>query len=374
MSILFREKRSFPSANDVLAAASRFRGEDSGGGYVYSTTEAMQIAAVVACVGLRAGAFAQIPLKGYRQRDGLHELLPSQPSLLVRPSPTVVPSVWKTQMSVSRDIWGFAVGRILGVDAAGYPSMAEWLPPSETHAWQDYMSGPLRWKVGQDEVDASLLLHVPSRWVMPGNPLGISPLERSGLVDLAKRAQDFGRDWFRNGAVPSSIIYSEQELTGKQAEDIVSAVTSKWRSRKPAVLDSRLKYEQVSVGANESQFLETQRQVAADIAVSFNLPPEKINAVVSGQSVTYANREQNVQQYLMDSINPDLVVIQEVFEQFLPRGQFPRWATGAFLRSDLKTRYESYKVGLEAGFLEVDEVRAWEEMKPLGGGEDDQAD
>jgi hypothetical protein len=46
-------------------------------------------------------------------------MLPVQPLLLSRPSPTVVPSVWKTQMSISRDIWGFAAGMILGVDAAG---------------------------------------------------------------------------------------------------------------------------------------------------------------------------------------------------------------------------------------------------------------
>jgi phage portal protein BeeE len=67
----------------------------------------------------------------------------------------------------------------------------------------------------------------------------------------------------------------------------------------------------------------------------------------------------------MDSINPDLVVIQDVFTRALPPGVYARWETGAFLRSDIKTRYESYAIGLASGFLSVDEVRAKEELGPM---------
>jgi HK97 family phage portal protein len=332
--------------------------------YTTASVEALQIAAVVACVGLRAGALAQLPIKAYRDADGIPSMVPTQPELLSKPSNTVVPSIWKTQMSISRDIWGFALGAITAVDGAGYPSRVEWLSPDSVSA-RLIGVGQLDWRVGGQPVDAASLLHVPSRWVLPGNPLGVSPLEYSGLVDIAKRAQDFGRDWFRNGAVPSSIIYSDDKnMTGEQADGIVAIVTSKWRARKPAVLGSGLRYEQISVAANESQFLETCRQAAHDIAISFNLPPEKIGAAISGGSITYANRDQNQSQYLIDSINPDLVVVQEVLDQNL-NGAYARFNTGAFLRSDLKTRYESYAIGVDNGFLDVDEVRAWEELPPM---------
>jgi phage portal protein BeeE len=350
----------------AVSLADLTRAQSGDYGYSYSSADAFKIAAVVACVGLRAGVFAQLPLKGYRTgANGLAELLPVQPSLLATPSAVVVPAVWKTQMSISRDIWGYAVGRITAVDGAGYPSCVEWLPPASCTATQSFAGGPLSWRYRGSEIDSSLIFHVPSRWVMPGNPLGVSPLEYSGLVDLAKKAQDFGRDWFRNGAVPSSILYSEVELSGSQADDLSEKLTNKWRDRKIGVLDNRLKYEQVSVAANESQFLETMRQVAADIAISFNLPPEKINAVVSGQSVTYRNLDQNQQQFLIDSINPDLVVIQEVIESNMKRGHFPRWQTGAFLRSDIKTRYESYSLGIAAGVIQPNEARAWEDLPPI---------
>lgn len=59
------------------------------------------------------------------------------------------------------------------------------------------------------------------------------------------------------------------------------------------------------------------------------------------------------------------MLIQEVLGAALPRGQFVRINTGALLRSDLKGRYESYKIALDAGFLTLDEVRELEERRPL---------
>lgn len=344
----------------------------SSASYRYDTEDAFRVAAVVACVGMRAGAFAQLPLKAYSETGPTGTILEPQPLLFVKPSPNVVPSVWKTQMSISRDIWGYAAGQIRAVDGAGYPSQVEWICPDLISARCEYVGGPLVWRFGQSDIDASLVYHVPSRWVMPGDPLGMSPLEKSGLVDLAKRAQDFGRDWFAKGAVPSAIVYSDQELTHDQASQLQERLFSRWRRREVGILGSGLRYEQVSVPANESQFIETMRHAASDIAISFNLPPERIGAAM-GSKNEYSNIDMNQQQYLIDSVNPDLVVIQEVMQLHLGPGAYARWQTGAFLRADLKTRYESYRVGIEAGFLDVDEVRAWEELPPMlrsGGGDE----
>lgn len=339
--------------------------------YVYRTEDAFKIAAVVACVGLRAGALAQIPLKQYRV-GAAPELVEPQCELLRAPSTmrVVVPSVWKTQMSISRDIWGYAAGRIRGVDAAGYVSKVDWkLPDAEVSA--TYSDGRLRWTMDRAPIDESLVFHVPSRWVLPGRPLGVSPLEHSGLVDLAKRAQDFGRDWFRNGAVPSAILYSNKVLTDIEADGILTKILARWKRRQPAVVGSGMKYESVSVPANESQFIETMQRAAADVAISFNLPPSKIAAAVaSGGDIKYQNLEMSTQQYLMDSINPDLTLTQEVIGLYVDPRTYLRWSTGAFLRADLKTRYESYAIGKQAGFLENDEIRDWEELPPMKGAAD----
>lgn len=369
MSVLFRtaptvERRDWggPWTHDIPSPA------DAGSGSTrLSQFDALQVAAVVACVGLRSGAFAQLPLKAYRDVNGVATPLDIQPLLMTSPSDSTVPSVWKTQMSISRDLWGFALGYITAFDRSMYPTQVEWFDPTKITSSSD--GGRIVWKLSGQKLDPSMVVHVPSRWVLPGNPVGMSPLEYSGLVDLSKRAQNFGRDWFRNGAVPSSILYSDATLTSVEADGILAKMKERWGRRQPAVIGAGMKYEAVSVNANESQFLETCRQAANDVAISFNMPPEKIGAAIAGNSITYANREQNQQQYLTDSINPDLVVVQESLDRHSPRGTYCKFSTGAFLRSDLAARYAAHEIGIRSRFLTPNEARALEEMGPLPGGD-----
>jgi hypothetical protein len=46
------------------------------------------------------------------------------------------------------------------------------------------------------------------------------------------------------------------------------------------------------------------------------------------------------------------------------RGQFVKFNTGSLLRTDLKSRYESNRVGIEARFLTVNEARTLEDREP----------
>ena len=370
MTVLFRAASRPSERRDFLGIPGAISPRTGLPSYQYDEIEALRISAVIACIGLRAGAFAQLPLKGYRDdRNGNPTLLPSQPLLLADPSDHVTASVWRTQMSISRDLWGFALGRIVAWDAAMYPVKVDWIDPSSVKP--KFEGADIVWlNKGGRMIDSADLVHVPSRWVLPGNPVGISPLAYSGLTDLARKAQDFGRDWFTNGAVPSSLIYSDTPLDQTAAEGIVDTILNRWQGRKPAVLGAGLRYEKISVPANESQFLETCNKAAADIAISFNLPPSKIGAAISGANVTYANRDQDRQEYLVDSINPDLVVIQEALDRHTPRGQYCKFNTGAFMRSDTLTRYQAHKVGIDTGFLTPNEARALEELPPLPGGDE----
>jgi HK97 family phage portal protein len=356
---LFRQETRSVSFQDVWGAGDTWAPDGK-----YGVDEALKLSAVIACVDLRSKTIGQLPINAYRSgAGGIPELVPTQPSLIAAPS-KLPRSQWLRQLSISRDLWGNAYGAIVGRDAAGFVTAVEWLDPFAVVVREPSTLGRPEITYNGSPFPYSDLLVVPG-FPIPGSAFGISPLERSGLVELAHRAQEFGRDWFRNGAVPSTVISSDQELDAPTAERIRDRAVAAWRKRRPAVLGSGLKVEHVKVNAEESQFLGTMKQAQADICQIFGVPPEKIGVAASGSSVTYANREQQVQQFLVDSINADLVLIQEVLGAALPRGQFVRINTGALLRSDLKGRYESYKIALDAGFLTLDEVRELEERRPL---------
>ncbi len=51
-------------------------------------------------------------------------------------------------------------------------------------------------------------------------------------------------------------------------------------------------------------------------------------------------------------------------------GYYLRFVVDSILRSDQKTRYEGYRIGIQGSFLTPNEVRAWEELPPHPGGDD----
>lgn len=326
--------------------------------------EALCLPIVQSCVRVRATTLAQIPFNAFRTIDGAVQEMPSQPRLLTDPSRVVKRGVWKRQMSVSRDLWGFAIGLITS-RSGSFATGLEWLPPCDvTHDAFGVGVTPQFYWLGRP-LDPADVVIVPSSIVLPGAPIGIAPLDDTGLVELAERARDFGRDWFRYGAPPSVVIKSQQRLTDVQAETISDRVVSRWRRRKPAVVGKDLDIEKIDIKANESQFLETMRHTQVDVCHAFGVPPEKFGLSAStGGSLTYANREQNQQQWMVDAVNGDIVDIQDALTALLPSPQYVRANTAALLRSDLATRTAAEVALVEAGIIEPNEARAIEDRPP----------
>lgn len=334
----------------------------------YSPSKALQLSTVIACVQLRYNLLSQLPVEATRRAaSGVEVPLAVQPSLIRQPTPKVTRSVWLKQYSISRDLWGFACGAKTAFDAAGYPTTIDWLPPHEVSIVENRGQPAQFWVNGQP-VDQGMLLYVPGM-VLPGTIRGRSPLELTGLVELARLAQNFGRDWFRNGAVPSSILYSDMELDEQQADRLRDRMMQNWRRRRPAVLGSGLKYEQVSVTANESQFIETMRDTRAQICNSFLVPPEELSIPTGGSALTYANREQRAQQMLVNMLNADIVSLEEALASQLPRGTEVRIDSDALLRSDLATRVSTGAQAVTARLLLPNEWRRREGLEPYEGGD-----
>lgn len=356
---LGRQERRDVSYQDVWGRGDAWPAPDA-----RASRDSLALSAVVACVNLRANTLAQLPLRAYRLgADGLPVEVPRQPLLVESPS-KLPRSQWLRQLSISRDLWGNAFGMIVSRDAAGWPTAVEWLDPTKVATKQEYHGADVTYSYKGQPIPADDVFLVPG-FPVPGSPLGISPLERSGLVELSHRAQDFGRDWLKNSAVPSAILYADAELDAEGAERIRASVQSSWRKRRPAVLGSGLRYERVGVDAEDSQFLETMAHAGRDICRIFGVDPAWVGLGGGGSSLTYQNLADRLTSFMASTMNAELVLIQEVLTANVPRPQFVRFATGAFLRSDLPTRYASYATALSSGFLTVDEVRELEDRGPL---------
>ncbi len=350
-------------------AAVRYQdvwGSDSSGTVIRNRAgaEALALPIVKACVRLRANTMTQIPLKAFRTVGDEVVMMQPQPRLLSNPSAVVTPGVWKRQLSISRDLWGFAIG-LISTRSGAFATGVEWLPPCDVTHDPFEVGKQAQWYWLGRPLDPADVVIVPSSIALAGSPIGVAPLDDSGLVELAERARDFGADWFRNGAPPSVVVKSAQKLTDEQAEAISDRITSRWRSRKPAVMGAGLDLEKMDIKANESQFLETMRHVQVDTCLALGVPPEHFGLSAGSKgSLTYANREQNIQQFMFDSMNADLVDLQEILGALLPQPQFIRANTAAIERSDLTARTTSEVALVNAGIITPNEARAIEDRPP----------
>lgn len=335
----------------------------------------MRHSAVWACVRLIAGVGSTLPVDQFRTVGGEQSQM-ELAQVLADPSTEVSPSVWRYQLWSSLLLAGNAYGLITEFTASGFPRRIDILSPGDV-TWHDEGG---RWvtKVRNQPVDrwpVGRLWHAPM-FAAPGQPFGLSPISFAAKsINSGLAAEDFGGEFFTGGGHPSSIIYSEQQLTPEQAEGVKEKFVDATKGREPAVFGSGLKHEQIQINPTDSQFLDTQRFTVEQIARIYGVFPEMIGAATSGSSVTYANREQRAADWLTYGLVPYLVPVEESLSSLIPRPQRVKANVSAVLRSDLKTRYESYalaaQIGTAAGapLLTVNEMRDFEDLPPVDGGD-----
>lgn len=202
---------------------------------------------------------------------------------------------------------------------------------------------------------------------LPGEDVGLGPIQANarGLAGAVARSS-YADGWFDTSGVPNGILKSDQPLTADQAE----AYKARWQATQshangPAVLGSGLDYRPLMLKPAEVQWLEGQQFGVAGVARLFGIPASYMLASVEGVSRTYANQEQEDIAFVRFTLMAYLRKIETAMTAVLPRGQVARLNVDALLRTDTKTRYEAHKVGLEAKFLTVPEVRAIEGLDPL---------
>ena len=135
--------------------------------------------------------------------------------------------------------------------------------------------------------------------------------------------------------------------------------------REPVVLGQGWKYEQISVNAEESQFLLTQKYTGSAICGFFGVPPELVGEASEGTSITYANVESRSIDFLKFGLNGWVDRLERWYTKLLPRGQYVKLNTKALLRTDTLTRYQALHLLVGSRIITQDEARATEDWAAL---------
>lgn len=323
--------------------------------------QAMRLSAVWSCVRLLADTISTLPVDVYR--DG--KAIPTPP-LLQRPAAGLERVEWLHAAVVSLMLRGNAYGAITARSGATLlPAQVELLDPDKVQVSR-LVDGRVEYRVAGEVWPTEDIWHVRA-FPVPGGVAGLSPVEYARQsIGLGLAAEKYGARFFGDGATPQGILTTDQKLSSEQAE----TTAARWRqlhgdARKVAILSGGFTFTPISIAPEESQFIDTQRFTVAQIARVFGVPPELVGGD-AGNSLTYANVESRALDFLRYSVQPWLVRLEVALSALLPRNQVVKFNPNALLRATTKERYEAHEIALRAGFLTVDEVRALEDLPPIG--------
>ena len=358
---------------------------------------ALGITAVKACVQVLCDNVASLPVPIYRRLDGggkeratehpLYRILHEEPN------PWMTPYQLKETLMGHLLLWGNAFANIER-RSDGQARYLWPLRPDGVERIGRSQSGELRYlyRVPTNNPTGSLLddtakpgdlVEIPQRNMLhirglsSNGVIGYSPisLHREAL-GLALAAEEYGARFYGNDARPGGIL----KTAGKLGETAAANLKRSWneahqgltQSHRVAVLEDGVEWQAIGVPPEDAQFLETRNFQITEISRIFRVPPHKISDL---NRATYSNVDKQEQMFMIDSLRPWLVRWEgQITKDLILPADRPRYFAEFLMeaqwRADIKTRYDAYAKGKQWGWLSTNDIREFENMNPVEGGDD----
>lgn len=157
----------------------------------------------------------------------------------------------------------------------------------------------------------------------------------------------------------------EDDASDEEIQEMLDAWERARLTRAWGYVNSSVDVNVMQFNAEQIQLAEQRNHAVLEISRAAGIDPEDLG--VSTTSRTYANAEQRRLDLLDFTLKSYVSSVEQrlSMRDVLPRGQRSRVNLDSFLRSDTKTRMETYKLGLETGAITEDEIRDLEKRPPL---------
>jgi HK97 family phage portal protein len=267
--------------------------------------------------------------------------------------------------------------RVDKVTSQGRPDVVTVLDPADIVVRRDTKTGRFTFHYKGDTLQPFKqnpeggVIH---RRVFPqaGQALGLSVVSNHArTLGLSLAAEQFGSDFFGDGAHPSGILTTDQPVTEDQARTIKQRFVNAIRgSREPAVLGAGVKYTQVQIAPAESQFLDTQNFTSVEICRMVGPGVAEMLGYETGGRMMYQNVQSRSLHLLIYTIDKWLKGLEECLsENFLPRSQHIEFDRNGVMRMVPQDRWQVHREELTLAAKTINEVRAEEGLEPVEWGD-----
>lgn len=337
---------------------------------------AMTFGAVFAAVKVISESIGVLGMHRFnRQRDGGKERLDTHPATRVlnrQWNPYMTSQTGREVTTTHALLYGNGYAEIVR-DAAGRLSQL-WplLPDRMLPRWDD---GALVYRY---LVRSGEYVDLRSDQVLHVKGLGFDGVGGYDVVTYMARsigqgiaAEQYAGGFFGNGAHLSGALFHPSNLSKEGKESLRDEFNSVYKGSsnafRMAVFEEGMEWKQFSTTPEAAQMIQTRKFSVTDIARWFRVPPHMLADL---EKATFSNIEQQALEFVVHTLLPWVTRWeQECDLKLIKAGEadvgFHKLNLSTLLRGDLKSRYESYKVGREWGWLSANDIREFEDMDPL---------
>lgn len=338
-------------------------------GTTVTEESALRISTVFSCVKIISEALAQLPIKVYRElpedkgRDSVDSPLAERLHHL--PNEEQSDFEFKEQMQQWACLRPYAYAEVT-LDGQMWPRH-----PDRIKAERLKGSKRLRYQYLEDDGTWRPILWEDMLRV-PGSPVLQYARESFGL---AQAIEAYGSKSFANGVRPSGIVTTTKVLDENGRDKLRTWIeegnAGSERSGRVMILPEDMKFVQLGMSNQDAEFIASRVHSITDIARWFRIPAYMLDVLQPG-AVSYASIEMQSIEFVVFTMMPwfkrwegaiwrDLIGQGEEYAEFLLAG---------LLRGTTKDRYDAYSIGIQWGWLSPNDVRRFENMNPIPGGDD----
>lgn len=354
-----------------------------GGSASVDPRAAENLATATACVQVIAGAMASLPALVYRiDGKGRTEDTEHPLARLIRrgPNPHQTWPDFVEWLAASVLLRGNGLAEVV-TDSRGdvttmHPIPWEWVSVKRTGGGRLVydVSEPLPFAGSTKRrlLDTEVL-HLRDR--SDDGLVGRSRIQRaSETFENALAVQTFSNSMLGNGLYPSGVVQSDSMLSPAARSSIRTALRDGASGPKNAarflILDGGMTWQSISVSPEDAELLASRRFSTEEIARIFQVPPPLVGI---WDHSSFTNSETAGRWFAQHTLGPWIAKIEAAFHRsvFTDAGRATHELeidVSGFLRGDPEARWQNWKIAVDSGILDKEEVREAEGWNPRQGG------
>lgn len=188
-------------------------------------------------------------------------------------------------------------------------------------------------------------------------------------INLAQ--EEYSARFFSNGGHVSLVAETDNVLKPETFERLKGEIQKKIggldNAHRIALLEDGIKLKALNISNVDAQLIEGKRFSVEEWARWLSMPPHKLKEMTHA---TFSNIEHQNIEWVVDTIQPWLIRFEQEYNRKLFRQKnlfYAKHVVDGLLRGDQKSRYDSYAVARNWGWMSANDVLALEDRNPLPG-------